>query len=167
MPKKLLIVRHAHAEEYAESGKDFDRKLTQKGISMAQEMATVLSQEHLNFDLICSSPASRAKHTAELFAQQLAYPIDKISFMQGIYEANLYSLVALINRFDEAKDTIAIFGHNPAFTYLADYLGDTPIDGLPKAGMVLIDFGQNTWASISQASGKTIWSKNPKNPDFW
>lgn len=167
MSKKLLIIRHAHAEDYAKSGKDIDRMLTPKGENSAVEMANELLQEDIKIDLMTTSPASRAKRTAELFAQELAYPIEKIVSIEGIYEANLYNLLGIINRIDEQFDTVVIFGHNPAFTYLADYLGDKPIDGLPKAGMILLDFGQRTWANVGQASGKTIWLKSPKGADFW
>ncbi len=162
MSKKLLIVRHAHAEDYAKTGKDFDRPLTPKGENAALEMANTLPTDLLKPDLIVSSPALRARRTAEIFAQALAYPAEQIAWTEGIYEANLYTLVSIINRFEEKNNTVFIFGHNPAFTYLADYLGDTPIDGLPKAGMVLIDFGDMAWASVGQASGKTQWTRSPK-----
>jgi hypothetical protein len=45
---------------------------------------------------------------------------------------------------------------------LADYLGNQPIDGLAKAGMVLIHFENMDWASITQGSGITQWIKTPK-----
>lgn len=162
MTKKLLIVRHAHAEDYASSGKDFDRVLTSKGEASAVEMAKTLAQTGCSPQLLCSSPALRAKKTAELFAETFAYPVAKINFIDNIYEAGLYNLMGIINRFDNALDTIAIFGHNPAFTYLADYVGNQPIDGLPKAGMVLVHFEATDWASITQGSGTTQWLRSPK-----
>ena len=162
MPKKLLIVRHAHAEDRAISGRDFDRLLTEKGEAQAVEMVKILSQTDFRPALFYSSPAPRAKRTAELFAEGLAYPTDRIQFVEGIYEASLYNLVSIVNRFDNQADAIVMFGHNPAFTYLADYLGNQPIDGLAKAGMVLIHFENEDWASISQGDGATQWVRSPK-----
>jgi phosphohistidine phosphatase len=162
MAKKLLIMRHAHAEDYAESGRDFDRQLTSKGESQVTEMAKQLLLTDFRPQGIYSSPALRAKKTAEIWASHLAYPTEKIQFVEGIYEANLYNLVGIINRFDNQFESVAVFGHNPAFTYLADYLGNQPIDGLAKAGMVLIHFENMDWASITQGSGITQWIKTPK-----
>ncbi len=162
MPKKLLIVRHAHAEDYPASGLDFDRKLLPKGEDYAIEMAGEVLKTDFRPEMLYSSPALRAKRTAELFAQQLACPVADIIYIDGIYEAGLYNLTGIINRFSNTVDSIVIVGHNPAFTYLADYLGNKPVDGLPKAGMVLIHFEATDWASLTQGSGVTQWLKSPK-----
>jgi len=162
MLKRLLIVRHAHAEDIAESGEDFDRLLLPKGEVCAQDMSNWLSEAHISLDALYSSPALRAKKTAEIFAQTLAYPIGKINFIEAIYEAGLYNLLAIINRFPNNDNAVAIFGHNPSLTYLADYLGNQPIDTLPKGGMILITFETADWATVGQASGITHWLQSHK-----
>ena len=49
--------------------------------------------------------------------------------------------------------TLMIFGHNHAFTSLANLLGDKYIDNVPTSGLVQIKFETDRWSDISD--GKT------------
>ena len=162
MSKKILIIRHATAEDYASTGQDFDRELTTKGIKQSEEMSKVLRDLNISPQKIYTSPAPRAKNTAQIFAKNLGYSHENIIENQDAYEASVEHLLEIVDNFDEQADTVALFGHNPGLAYLAGYLGSQAISSLPKAGIILITFSNLSWKGLKPKDGKTEWVKSPK-----
>ena len=71
--KLLLLMRHAHAVEYAPGKTDFERPLSDTGRSQAtQAGAYLLEQRVIPHAMVCSA-ALRAAETAELL--ELPCPI--------------------------------------------------------------------------------------------
>ena len=77
-PKVLHIVRHGKALQDAYDIQDFDRPLTVKGIHNSIAVATKLQTLYSAPDLIISSFAARALHTAHIFAQVMSYPHNNV-----------------------------------------------------------------------------------------
>ena len=163
MAKQLLLVRHGKSDWGNAGLTDFDRPLNKRGKENAPEMAERLINRGFKFDLMVSSPAKRAKSTAKYFAE--AYQVDEIQFEESIYESNSKTLLRVINGFDNAADTIVMFGHNPGFTDLANELSNADIYNIPTAGMVLISFPFNSWQMISKGTGELVFFDYPKNSD--
>jgi phosphohistidine phosphatase len=161
--KKLLIIRHAHAEDPDFGQRDFDRKLTSKGREVAQKMGLWLKSEAaLQPDIIVSSPAPRATETAEIIGKILDYPEKNYTFEAKIYESSVFDLLFVINHLPDTAETAFIFGHNPGLAMLADYLGDMPITSLSKCGMIYLSFEAKSWEMITKGLGKTHWIQKPK-----
>ncbi|WP_231423947.1 MULTISPECIES: histidine phosphatase family protein [Pedobacter] len=163
MAKHLLLVRHGKSDWGNLDLKDFDRPLNKRGKENAPEMAERLINRGFNFDLIVSSPAKRAKSTAKFFAE--AYQVNEIKYEESIYEANTITLLKVINGFDDAADTVIMFGHNPGFTDLANELSNADIYNIPTAGMVLISFPYDSWRIVSKGTGDLVFFDYPKNSD--
>jgi phosphohistidine phosphatase len=68
----LYILRHAEAEDEAESGGDEARPLTARGRERSRAAAGGLRALGLRFDAILSSPLLRASQTAEVVAEEYA-----------------------------------------------------------------------------------------------
>ena len=68
----LYIMRHAEAEDEAESGGDEARPLTARGRERTRDAAGGLRSLGLRFDAILTSPLLRAAETAELVADEYA-----------------------------------------------------------------------------------------------
>ncbi|MFC3559388.1 SixA phosphatase family protein [Pedobacter jamesrossensis] len=163
MAKQLLLVRHGKSDWGNLDLKDFDRPLNKRGKENAPEMAERLINRDFKFDLIVSSPAKRAKSTAKYFAE--AYHIEDIQYEESIYEANVRTLLKIVNDFDDSANTIIMFGHNPGFTDFANELSDADIYNIPTAGMVLISFPFDSWKMVSKGTGELIFFDYPKNSD--
>jgi phosphohistidine phosphatase len=54
-----------------------------------------------------------------------------------------------------------IFGHNEAFTNVANQLGNSYIDKVPTTGLVQLTFEVDEWASVEK--GKTEQTIFPKD----
>jgi phosphohistidine phosphatase len=161
--KQLLLVRHGKSEWGNAHLKDFDRPLNPRGHRNAPEMAARLLQKNLVPQLVVSSPALRAITTAQHFVQAWKKSAGQIKQEASIYEANVTTLLKVINNFDNDFNYIAMFGHNPGFTDLANYLSDADIYNIPTCGTVLIEFDIDDWGLVSHHIGRLIQFDYPKS----
>ncbi len=162
MGKTLIFMRHAKSDWSIPGQKDFDRILNNRGFNDAPRMGRRLMEKGIKPDLVISSPAIRAKTTAEYVCEQLNYDIDTIQYDEEVYEASVRSLLLVINNLSDKNNCVLIFGHNPTHTYLAEYLTKEVIGNIPTAGAVCIEFEFDSWQLVSEGTGKMKWFEYPK-----
>jgi len=163
MVRNLILVRHAKSDWSVPGLKDFDRELNARGSNDAPRMGRKLYEMDVRPDLIISSPAMRAKQTAEFIAEQIRHDFDKILFNPDVYEASVRSLLSIINDIPDEHQKVMIIGHNPTFTYIAEYLTKKPFDNIPTCGMVDIEFSFSSWKEVSGDTGNLKWFIYPKS----
>ena len=160
--KTLIIVRHAKSS-WADSGlSDFDRPLNDRGKRDAPEMAKRILQKKINIDLFISSPAKRAKKTAQLFAEELGVDPHKIILFPELYLASPADFIAAISKSPPEAATIAVFSHNPGITEFANTLTDVRIDDMPTCAVFAITVGTENWSGFDQADKKFLFFDYPK-----
>ncbi|MFL5730504.1 MAG: SixA phosphatase family protein [Cytophagaceae bacterium] len=152
--KNLFLVRHAKSDWSVPGQKDFDRELNGRGRSDAPKMGRKLYELESKPDLIIASPAIRARFTAELICEQLKFDTERIIYTEDIYEASVRTLMSVINGVEDKYSRVMIFGHNPGFTYLAEYLTKKEIGNIPTCGMVNIEFDVDSWKEVSEGTGE-------------
>jgi phosphohistidine phosphatase len=162
MAKQLLLIRHAKSDWGNASLSDFDRPLNKRGKKNALEMAERLMKQKIAPQLIVSSPALRALTTAKFFADTWQVPLKKIQLEPSIYEANVRTLLSVINDLDNKYDVIALFGHNPGFTDLVNYFGGH-LDNMPTCSVIYFEFPFDDWKMISSDTGKILLFDYPKS----
>lgn len=160
--KKIFLIRHAKSDWGNHFISDFDRALSSRGKKDAPKMGEILESKKTMPNLIVSSPAKRAITTAKIFSAILNYPIDAILEEPIIYEATTQNLLDVINRIEDKYDSVLMFGHNPAFTVLANLLGDKYIDNMPTCAIVELALGVDTWSQVGADSGEVISFEYPK-----
>ncbi len=163
MPKQLLVIRHAKAEEADFKKPDFKRALSHRGEKNAQEMAKRLKTKDLQPQILYSSPALRAISTARFFADELGISQSEIIQDQEIYEALTDTLLHCINQLDDQADFVALFGHNPAITDLVNKFCGADIYNIPTCGIALIQFPFDSWNMLSVGTGELMLYDYPKN----
>ncbi|MHA4896113.1 SixA phosphatase family protein [Pedobacter sp. PWIIR3] len=163
--KHLLLVRHGKSEWGNAHLQDFDRPLNPRGHRDAPEMAKRILQKGLVPQLMVSSPALRAITTARHFEQIWYRTTHPITQNENIYEADIPSLLEVVNNLDNAYQSVVIFGHNPGFTDFANYLSNANIYNIPTCGVVLLEFPTDDWQEIGSDSGTLIDFDYPKSPD--
>lgn len=120
---KLLLIRHAIAEEVAASPRrdDASRRLTDEGRSKMQRAARALPRLLGDLALVVSSPLARAVETAEIVVA--AYPDPPQLVEEGWLGPEFDSAAAL--RFfvaQRAVPSLALVGHEPNLAQLLGYL---------------------------------------------
>ena len=162
MAKDLFIIRHAKSD-WSFDVSDFDRPLNARGFGDAPGMAERLATYTTRPQQLVSSPAKRALTTAQLFAGQLKIPIGAIQTDPRIYEAQTHTLLKVINEWDDQYDGVAIIGHNPGLSLLANYLTGNQVYNLPTCGIVHLRFSDvDSWSAVSGGLGSQLWMTYPK-----
>lgn len=154
--KKLLLIRHAQTENSSESGRDIDRKLTSEGMKKASLVGKHLKDEGIKPQAIIASSAQRALLTAELVALQLDFPMEDIQVAKDLYQVSVRGFFNYLSRLNKAFETIIIIGHNPAITYLADYLCEQELGTMSPASVVQINFSIASWSDLLKGQGEFI-----------
>lgn len=162
MMKKLFLIRHAKSSWDEEGLTDFERPLNKRGKRDAPFMASLLNKEKIKPDLIISSPANRAISTAQIFAEELDYPSEKILIEKIIYLSGIKQLEEIVQSIPDSNKTVLIFGHNPSLTYYANHLGNKFIDNIPTCGIVGLEPGDKSWREVERGICKTFFFEYPK-----
>ncbi len=160
--KVLYLCRHAKSS-WADAGMDdFDRPLNERGFRNAPHMAKVFKDRGEPLDLIISSPALRAKTTADFFKTAMSIGDDAYREDRAIHHAERSTLHRIVNNLPNASDRVMLFGHMPGFGLLVDHLTDSGISALPTCGLVRIDLMVDDWSLVTKASGTLVWIDYPK-----
>lgn len=157
--KTLILVRHGKSSwEYSVGDKD--RPLLQRGINDAHLVSENFNEQALPIDAAFSSPANRALHTSMIFVRQLYFPLNKFRVVNELYDFSGEYVLQFVRELDDDLDTVLIFGHNHAFTQIANSLGNIYIENVPTSGLVQLEFDTDNWKSVEKGSTKqTIFPK--------
>lgn len=160
--KTIILVRHGKSSwEYAVNDKD--RPLQERGISDAQLVSHSFKAQNVELDAVFSSPANRALHTCMIFLRQLDFPLENFRVANELYDFSGEHVLDFMKNLDNDLQTVAIFGHNHAFTHLANSLGNTYLDNVPTSGLVHLNFEVDQWNLITSGVTKqTIFPKELK-----
>jgi len=95
-----------------------------------------------------------------IFCRQMYYPLDKFRVTERLYDFSGDEVLQFVKELDNDVNTVMIFGHNHAFTFIANSLGNTYIENVPTSGLVQIEFDVKDWNSIEKGEIKqTIFPK--------
>jgi len=161
--KELLLVRHAKSSWDDPYLDDHDRPLNARGLRNAPEMGKRLQGYGIRPRVWISSTALRAITTAEIIAEQIGFPQDKIQRNKDLYHASATELQEFIAGLDDEFGSAILFGHNPGMTSLVANLYGLLIDNLPTSGVVHLQFNENTWSAVSSAPPARAYFDFPKN----
>ncbi len=162
----LYLLRHARTLEREGNQHDFDRFLSPVGLQNATRMGIYLKQNSIDFDIIVSSPADRARKTAELIAEQIKKDTKTIHFNEEIYEASVRNLLKTVNSLKNMWENVLIVGHNPAISYLAEYLTGEAIGSITTCGLVHLTFKNMSWDMVGEKSGNLVSYLTPDSLNF-
>ena len=153
--KTIIFVRHGKSSwDYQVDDKD--RPLKERGIVDAHLVAHELKAQKLQIDACFSSPANRALHTSMIFLRNLDFNLKKLEVSNALYDFSGESVLHFLKGLDDAYTTVLLFGHNYAFTYLVNRLGDNPIENLPTSGMAIIQLKSKQWHDLGKGKTKQI-----------
>ncbi|WP_103927275.1 histidine phosphatase family protein [Petrotoga sp. SL27] len=157
--KNLILVRHAKAEKRSAEIDDFERKLTKVGRNDSKEVAEYVAKLLNKVELMITSPALRAKETAEIFAKSFKSK-PEILEEELLYEGEVEEIIEKISNITKGYNNVMIFGHNPTFDELAKKLTGDDLH-LRKAGVICIE--GESFDDILSGKGKLKWMVDPKS----
>ncbi|MFH6604521.1 SixA phosphatase family protein [Maribacter algicola] len=157
--KQVTLVRHGKSSwEYSVGDKN--RPLLERGIDDGLLVSSFAKKEQIEIEAVFSSPAIRALHTCMIFVHQLHLPLSKVEITDHLYDFSGDDVLGFIKGLDNALDSVMIFGHNHAFTHIANSLGNSYIENVPTSGLVRLQFDIENWKNIGK--GTTVQTLFPK-----
>lgn len=153
--KRIILIRHAKSS-WDHNVDDLKRPLSTRGYSDANLVAKGFKTYNFYPDAIYSSPATRAFTTCSIFMENLSLPSNLLSVEKQLYDFGGNQVRRFLKSLDNNLKKVMIFGHNHAFTSLANSFGDIYIDNLPTSGLVMIDFDIDHWKELNQGTTKLL-----------
>lgn len=157
--KTLYLVRHAKSS-WESDLEDHKRPIKKRGKADCLLVSDKVAAELASPQKIISSDATRALLTAQFFKD--AWNIDDVDFRtdHDLYDFDGQQVMRIIKSLDNSWDRIMIVGHNHAFTFIVNMLGDSYIENVPTCGFVMLEFEEENWNDIS--TGHTVKTIFPK-----
>jgi len=160
--KTILLVRHAKSSWENFSVNDEERPLNARGKRDAPDMARRLLKKNILIDVFLSSPALRAKTTAEFFAEEYEMQKDKIIIVPELYMANNAAFTDTIKNAPADADIIALFSHNSGITEFANTLSSTKVDHMPTCAVFAVTCDIRSWADFKPGNNRFFFFEYPK-----
>lgn len=156
MQRYLLIMRHAQAEDIQPERHDRERELTSKGNQEALSMGSQLAQRSLAINALYTSSAERTKQTGSLISDVLKLENEAVLIQEDLYNSSIRTYLGFVNNLSDELKTVLIIGHNPAVSYLAEYLTDSEVGSMPTAGICMIRFELTSWQEVTKGCGEML-----------
>ena len=161
--KILLVIRHAKSSWELGSLTDFERPLNERGKKDAPIMAKRLIDRNIPIDVFVSSPAKRAKKTAELFCETYGKSEDSIVFVSMLYHATPESFYEVVENLDDTMNVVAVFSHNPGITEFVNSLAaGQSTDNVPTCGIFAVQIQLKKWAEFRKSKKEFLFFDYPK-----
>jgi phosphohistidine phosphatase len=154
----LYFLRHASAgKTMLNPKKDERRPLDEEGILQARYVGRLLANLDVQVDQIISSPLKRARQTASLVANELAFEA-AVQIDDALRpDAEFEQFQAMVARYGK-YDAIMVVGHNPSFTaFLSKSVS-------ARSGAAQIEFKKGSVAKVDMhgRTGTLQWLVTPK-----
>ena len=154
---KLFIMRHADSHAHDDSGDDFSREITIKGIIKTDLVAKELLNQKVNFDIIFTSPSKRTKQTLQILNKSLDLKKVKIVEDRNLYDGNLESILLKLKYINEEHKNILLITHEPTIIEMMNFFISNTNFSLKKklpsiyntSSVICLNFQLDTWEDIS------------------
>jgi phosphohistidine phosphatase len=160
--KTLLILRHAKSSWKDSALTDYQRPLNKRGKRDAPKVGRLLRENGLVPELILSSPAIRARNTAEIVAEESGYE-GEIEYFPEFYPGDPQAYIEALNRLPDEYRYVMVVGHNPGLEELIETLTDDWFR-LPTAALAQLLFSIKSWRELDdETEGRVINLWRPRD----
>jgi len=154
MSKTLLLMRHAKSSWKDKSLKDELRPLKNRGELAAAAMGVILKENELVPQLILSSPAVRARRTADIVAKKCGYK-HNIQDVPAFYMAEPPVFFETLKTLDDKLERVLVVAHNPGLEALLQHL-DGHVDALPTGALAYLNLDIHHWSELDPSTNADL-----------
>lgn len=167
--KTILLLRHAKSSWGDPELDDFDRPLAKRGKKDAPCMGEVLASFEHRPDQILSSPARRAKQTAEAIAEACGYK-KSIRWEESFYGGESEDLITALQHLPRSIERPLLVGHNPTMEETVADLIMPRQEGwyeqfsiqMPTAALACLTVDITEWSALEPGEAVLQWFLIPK-----
>ncbi len=160
--KEIILMRHAKSSWKEAELKDIDRPLNKRGKKDTHKMGKVLIENDVLPDRMFSSPAKRARLTAESIAKSIDFT-DDVIYMDDLYLAEPDVFMDILKTQPDEVSRIMFVGHNPGMEWLLQMLCGEVVS-LPTAAIAHIRVPVDHWRDLeTDVDGELLNRWKPKD----
>ncbi|MBN2114702.1 MAG: histidine phosphatase family protein [Acidimicrobiia bacterium] len=157
--KELILLRHAKSDWAAPFTDDADRPLNPRGREAAEVMGRVLTLAGRAPDLVLSSPAKRARDTADLAAAAGGWAAP-IVVDPHLSPGSPAAVIAAVRARAGSAGRLLVVGHEPAWSQaVAVLLGGGRVRMATGAAACL---GVEAWETLAPGACTLLWMLSPR-----
>ena len=125
--KSLLLLRHAETHNKPKGGSDFDRTLTDEGVTQASIQGYFLRNAGIAVDRIVASSAKRAGQTADVVKEAGGLAME-VQLEDALYNAPGDALLEYLRGLPEEASHVLMVAHLPGVAELVSLLTTEHVD---------------------------------------
>lgn len=168
--KTIMLLRHAKSSHEDSSLKDYDRPLVDQGCRDARAVGQFTKNVEALPGHVISSPAKRAKETAELFLGTAGINSSLLSWNENLYYSGARYYLKVIQESPEVVDNLMLIGHNPMIeetvSLLCNEQGNYTARMSPAA-MACIEHPAIAWEQVKPGTARFQWMMTPELLKKW
>jgi phosphohistidine phosphatase len=157
---ELLIMRHAKSDWGAGLASDLERPLARRGTKAAKRMGKLLTGIGAAPDLILSSPAVRARTTAEL-ANSAGGWNAPMEIVPAFYGGSCEDVIEAIRTAPVSAARILVAGHEPTWSDLVSVLIGGAAVAMPTAAVACLAVPGQAWPRLGPGGAELQWHVTP------
>jgi len=162
MKRKIVLIRHGKAAPLDAFKKDIDRVLQERGVNDGYKIGYKLVEDGIKPDIIMTSPAARASHTALIIARAMRVGTSIIQIFDTLYHCSTDTINEAISSMPDSASTIFLVAHNPGITDMAYHLSKGATTFLPTTGTAVIEFDTESWKDITTKEPEQYYFIKPR-----
>src|SRR6185437_13281257 len=146
-------MRHGNAKWKDPEVADFERPLNRRGVGECEAMARRLAELAFVPTLIITSPATRARQTADIVARELGVTARHVRTEEALYLARADDILKVIHATGPRVPHLMIVGHNPGISKAGTDLG-AKYEGedMETGAIVSLTFEVRAWSAVTKAT---------------
>jgi len=160
MSHRLLILRHAKSDWNASFASDVDRPLSERGVEAAGRIGRFVAAEGVVPDVVMSSPAVRARTTAELAIAAGGWERE-LRIQDEFYGGGGAAVLGTLQGLSAETGSAIIVGHQPIWSSLVGSLTGGSQVRFPTAALACLGF-EGPWSDLDWGGAELLWLVTPK-----
>lgn len=165
--KRIYLLRHAKSDWNTQEEGDMERPLAPRGIQAARLIGEYLTRIRQVPDRVLTSPAVRARRTAELAAEGGSWSTS-VEIADALYEHSLPRLLALLQEQADDLESVLLVSHEPTCSELAAALitdgavGEGAEIRFVTASLARFEAPIQEWRELQFGRAALSWLVTPK-----
>lgn len=158
--KTLILLRHAQSD-WSGREADIDRPLNDRGRRQAPLVGKWLGYHVAGIDLVVVSPATRARSTWSLAAEEFTVAPTSIND-DRVYAASSRQLLTVLGELPSTAQTVVLVGHNPGIEGLVTVTTGESVH-MTTSALAVIRF-EGAWSTVGDADAAlTVFGRPPRD----
>jgi phosphohistidine phosphatase len=162
-PRRLTLIRHAKSSWDGFGLSDHDRPLASRGLRDAPLMGEYHRKPLHAIEQFYCSTAKRANQTLSEMVKGAGLDHPPVIYVKALYTFDAQQVIDIVSELPDHFYSVALVGHNPAFTETVNYFTDAEFENMPTAAIAQIQFDVASWQSLKRQAGELVLFARPKD----